>query len=80
MEKRNFETLHNCSILGGEYLKDEIRNFTMNFSNSFVKQENKDRNLLEQKLNKLEKNLTNFQTNSTISNVNKNCKIYVPKK
>ena len=39
-----------------EYLKYEISKFTMNFSKTFVKEENKDRNLLEKKLKKLEKN------------------------
>ena len=62
-----------------EYLKYEIRKFTMNFSKNFVKEENKDRNFLEKELKKLEKNLTNFQTNK-YSNVNKNFKIYIPKK
>ena len=35
----------------------------MNFSKNLVKKENKDRNFLEKGLNRLEKNLTNFQTN-----------------
>ena len=30
--------------LGWEYLRNEIRKFTMNFSNNIVKVENKDRN------------------------------------
>ena len=30
--------------LGWEYLRNEIRKFTMNFSNNLVKEENKDRN------------------------------------
>ena len=34
----------------------------MNFSKNLVKKENKDRNFLEE-LNRVEKNLTNFQTN-----------------
>ena len=46
-----------------EFLKYEIRKFTMNFSKNLVKKENKDRNFLEKELNRLEKNLTNFQTN-----------------
>ena len=35
----------------------------MNFSENLVEEENKDQNFLEKKLKKLEKNLTNFQTN-----------------
>ena len=35
----------------------------MNFSKNLVKEENKDRKFLEKELNRLEKNLTNFQTN-----------------
>ena len=46
-----------------EYLKYEIRKFTMNFSKNFVKEENKDWNFLEKKLKNLEKNPTNFRTN-----------------
>ena len=46
-----------------EFLKYEIRKFTMNFSKNLVKKKNKDRNFLEKELNRLEKNLTNFQTN-----------------
>ena len=34
----------------------------MNFSKNLIKKENKDRNFLEE-LNRVEKNLTNFQTN-----------------
>ena len=44
-------------------LKYEIRKFTINFSKKLVKEENKNRNFLEKKLKKLEKNLNNFQTN-----------------
>ena len=46
-----------------EFLKYEIRKFTMNFSKNLVKKKNKGRNFLEKELNRLEKNLTNFQTN-----------------
>ena len=46
-----------------EYLKYEIRNFKINVSKNPVKEENKDRNLLEKELKTLVKNLTNFQTN-----------------
>ena len=46
-----------------EFLKNEIRKFKINFSENLVKKENKDRNFLEKELNRLEKNLTNFQTN-----------------
>ena len=46
-----------------EYLKYDIRKFTMNFSKNLVKEENKDRNVLEKELKKLQKNLNNFQTN-----------------
>ena len=38
-----------------EFLKCEIRKFTLNFSNKFVKVENKDRNFLGKELKKLEK-------------------------
>ena len=47
--------------LSWEYLKYEIRKFTMNFSKNLVKEENKDRNILEKELKKTLKNLTNFQ-------------------
>ena len=46
-----------------EFLKYEIRKFTINFSKKLVKEENKDRNFLEKELKKLEKNLNNLQTN-----------------
>ena len=46
-----------------EYLKYEIRNFKINVSKNPVKEENKDRNLLEKELKTLVKNLTNFQIN-----------------
>ena len=62
-----------------EFLKYEIRKFTMNFSKNLVKKENKDRNCLEKELNSLEKNLT-FKQIRTISNVNESRKIYIPKK
>ena len=63
-----------------EYLKYKIRIFTMNFSKNLVKEENKDRNFFGKRTKKLEKNLTNFQTNNTLLNVNKNFKIYIPQK
>ena len=46
-----------------EFLKYKNRKFTLIFSKNLVKKENKDRNFLEKELNRLEKNLTNFQTN-----------------
>ena len=46
-----------------EYLKYEIRKFTMNFPKNLVKEEDKDGNFSEKELKKLEKSLTNFQTN-----------------
>ena len=46
-----------------EFLKYEIRKFTINFSKKLVKEENKDRNLLEKELKKREKNRNNFQAN-----------------
>ena len=45
-----------------EYLKYEVRKFTMNFSKNIVKEENKDGNFLGEELKKLEKNLTSFRT------------------
>ena len=44
-------------------LKYEVKKFAMNFSKNLVKEENKDRNFLEKERKKLEKYLTNFQTN-----------------
>ena len=38
-----------------EFLKYEIRKFTMNFSKNLVKKENEDRNFLEKGLNRLRK-------------------------
>ena len=46
-----------------EFLKQEIRKFTVIFSKKLVKEENKYQNLLEKQLKKLDKNLNNFQTN-----------------
>ena len=46
-----------------EYLKYEIRKFTMNLPKNLVKEEDKDGNFSEKELKKLEKSLTNFQTN-----------------
>ena len=46
-----------------EFLKYEIRKFTINFSKKCVKEENKDQNFLEKELKKLEKSLTNLQAN-----------------
>ena len=43
-----------------EFLKYEIRKFTKNFSKKFVKEENKDGNILEKKLKKLKKSRNNF--------------------
>ena len=42
-----------------EFLKYEIKKFTINFSKKFIKEENKDENFLEKELKKL----NNFQTN-----------------
>ena len=53
----------NDKHLRQEFLKYEIRKFTMNFLKILVKKEGKDRNFLEKGLNKLQKYLTNFQTN-----------------
>ena len=63
-----------------EFLKYGIRKFTLNFSKKLVKEENKDQNLLEKELKKRGKNLIIFKQMSTILNVNKNFKIYIPKK
>ena len=41
-----------------EYLKYEIRKFTMNFSKNLVKEKNKDRNILEKELKKTRKKPT----------------------
>ena len=49
------ETLHMLDYLRWEFLKYEIRKFTINFSKKLVKEENKDRNYLEKELKKLEK-------------------------
>ena len=46
-----------------EFLNYEIWKFTKNISKNLVRKENKDRNFSEKELNRLEKNLTNFQTN-----------------
>ena len=46
-----------------EFLKYQIRKFTINFSKKLVKTENKDRFFLEKKLKEPEKNLNNLQTN-----------------
>ena len=46
-----------------EFLNYDIRKFAMNFSKNLIKKESKDRNFLEKELNRLEKDLTNFQTN-----------------
>ena len=47
-----------------EYLKYEIRKFTMNFSKNVVKKENKDRNFFRKRTKKTgKKNLINFLTN-----------------
>ena len=51
----------------------------MNFSKSFVKEENKDNIVLEKELKTLAKAYLIFKQISTISNVNKNFKIYIPK-
>ena len=51
----------------------------MNFSKSLVKEENKDNIVLEKELKTLAKTYLIFKQISTISNVNKNFKIYIPK-
>ena len=70
MKNQILETLHMLNQdkiadkhLRWEFLKYEIRKFIMNFSKNLVKKENKDRNFLEKELNRLEKNIPNFQTN-----------------
>ena len=70
MKNQISETLHMLDQdkitdkhLRWEFLKYEIRKFTINFSKKLVKEENKDRNFLEKELKKLEKNLNNLQTN-----------------
>ena len=64
-----------------EFLKYEIRKFTMNFSKNLVKKKNKGRNFLEKELNRLEKNLTNFQTNQYYLECKQKLQnIYIPKK
>ena len=62
MKNQVFETLRmleqdeiTYKHLRWEFLKYEIRKFTLNFSNKFVKVENKDRNFLGKELKKLEK-------------------------
>ena len=62
MKNQVFETLRmleqdeiTYKHLRWEFLKYEIRKFTLNFSNKFVKVENKDRNFLGKELRKLEK-------------------------
>ena len=57
-----------------EYLKYKISRLTMNFSKNLVKEENKYQKMLEKKLKKLEKNLTNFPTNQY------HLEMYIPKK
>ena len=70
MKNQISETLHMLDQdkitdkhLRWEFLKYEIRKFTINFSKKLVKEENKDQNFLEKELKKLEKNLNNLQTN-----------------
>ena len=70
MKNQILETLHMLNQnkitdkhLRWEFLKCKNRKFTMIFSKNLVKKENKDRKFLEKELNRLEKNLTNFQTN-----------------
>ena len=46
-----------------EFLKYEIRKFTINSPKKLVKEQIKDQIFLEKELKKLEKNLNNFQTN-----------------
>ena len=63
MENQIFETLRmlNQDKMTNKHLKQgylnyKIRRFTMNFLQNFVKEENKNRNFLEKKIKKLEKN------------------------
>ena len=70
MKNQIFETLRMLDQdkvidkhLRWEFLKQEIRKFTVIFSKKLVKEENKYQNLLEKQLKKLDKNLNNFQTN-----------------
>ena len=64
MKNQILETLHMLNQdkitdkpLRWKFSKYEIRKFTMSFSKNLVKKENKDRKLLEKKLNRLKKNL-----------------------
>ena len=50
-QKENLTDKH----LRWQYLKYEIRKFAINVSKNLAKEENKDRNLLEKELKKLEK-------------------------
>ena len=52
-----------------EYLKCKIRKFTVNFSKDLVTKENKYQNVLERKLKKLEKILTNFKNKLVLSHM-----------
>ena len=46
-----------------EFLKYEIRKFTINFSKKLVKEENKDQNFFRKRTKKTGINLNNLQTN-----------------
>ena len=66
-----------------EFLKYEIRKFTINYSKKLVKEENKDRNLWENELKKQGKNRNNFQANEYYLECKQKLiyvKIYIPKK
>ena len=63
MKNQISETLHvldqdkiTDKHLRWEFLKYEIRKFTINFSKNLVKEENKDRNYLEKELKNWKKN------------------------
>ena len=63
-----------------EFLKCEIRKFTINFSKKLVKEENKYRNFLEKELRRLEKSLNNLQTNEYYLRCKQKLQnIYIPK-
>ena len=87
MKNQISETLHMLDQdkitdkhLRWEFLKYEIRKFTINFSKKFVTKENKDQNYLEKELEKLEKKLYNFQANKYYLECKQKLQKYIPKK
>ena len=74
MKNQISETLHMLDQdkitdkhLRWEFLKYEIRKFTINFSKKLVKEENKDWNFLEKELKKLEKKPKQFSNKWVLS-------------